>query len=195
MGFYRVAIIAIFGALTASPFATASVIMFTYSGTISGTLNGIGFADSSFTITGIGNTANRVPGNLSWRIPHDMASVNIQGLGDFSIATSTSAAVNNGLQTANFANHDANAALIVLGPNSALGDWDLLTAIGPLSLRAVSSTQWSTAPIDTSGGKLIFDSRVFTCTFQATIVPTPATLTMLFAALGTCRVLSPRRRN
>ena len=166
--------------------ASEPIMQFTFTGSGSGSLGGTNFPTSNFVITSIADTANREKKSDVWSIDHTSSSISIAGLGDFSILTGTRTFVNCGSKQVGFSRaglggYDLYSNL----NNTAFGTWDMLTPIGPFS-GSMNLKQWSSylPLIDTTGGILIFNNGSCIGTFQATVVPEPATLSLLAAGLG-----------
>jgi hypothetical protein len=74
----------------------------------------------------------------------------------------------------------------------------MLTSIGPVSGTG-TLIQWTSSPVNTTGGVLVFTSgQSNPATFQATIIPEPASMTLiaigLLAACKAARHCSPGLR-
>ena len=182
--FHRAALLSLPLAFAAA--AGASPISFTYTGNASGSLNGVAFSASDFSIYATADTADRQTGTGSYLVVHSTASITIANLGTFDILTATSTAVNNASSLVVFGNHATDRALLI-GTDNAYTNWDLLSSLGPISgdLRAL---QWADNALDTTGGQLQLDNATFAGTFEAA-VPAPATFTLVGAS-----VLAFRRR-
>lgn len=161
-------------------------------GSMTGTLNGQGFATSNFVVTGIGQTSDRTSFGSGFFIEYLSASISIDSLGTFDILSPIGTFVNNssqlvGLSRSNGGNVDLD---LFNGPNNAaFATWDMTTSIGPHS-GSGGVIQWSSMPqIETSGGILIFDDATVNATFTA-IVPAPGAI----ALLGLLAPIAGRRR-
>ncbi len=186
--FFALLISAIAGSTIANS-ASASPIMFTHTGSGSGSLGGVPFSNAAFVITATGDTANRVPSGNAYIIVHDTASISIDGVGTVSFVTSTSTAVNHGFQEAVFGNLGAGLALITGPVHSSLASWDMLSSIGPIN-GSVNLLQWNFSPVITTGGDLLFNNSSVAGSFQAVVVPAPAPL----GAIVGVALLGRRRR-
>ena len=171
--------------------ANAAMITFLHSGQGSGTINGVEFVRKNFTITGIGDTANReFDGADVFSIDHTSASITIADVGTFDFISGTRTYVNNSNGAAGF----SRASIVGLdlfdsGEDPSLVTWDMLSSIGPLPGTG-ALLQWNAEDVDTSGGVLVFEPNAGVGgTFQA-IVPAPASLGVL--ALG--GMIATRRR-
>lgn len=152
--------------------ANADPATYIYTGFASGTLDGVEFTNRAITITGKADTTNRTSGPTFWRVSHDSATIEVEGLGTLSVITETSTAVNSSTMRTVFGNVPSNAALYLMGADPAFETWDLTTSLGPLNL-ASEFLQWAVAPLATSGGELILNNQTGTGTFQAIVVPAP----------------------
>jgi hypothetical protein len=171
-----------------SPIATQGVpIVFTHSGSGSGTIDGVPFSNSAFTIEAIGDTDNIVdeaPGIRT--LVHDSASISIDGVGVFGFVTATRTFVNqdNGGATTGvvgFARGASPFTDLFNGPaNAAFKTWDMLSSIGPVTCCRGSLLQWDSPEVITDAGVLWFSSELVDASFQAE-VPEPTSL-CLFAS-------------
>lgn len=161
--------------------ASADPATYIYTGFTSGMLDGVEFTNRAITITGQADTTNRFSGPGFWRVTHDSAVIEIDGVGVLSVITATSTAVNNLNMRAVFGNVPVNAALYLMGADPAFETWDLTTSLGPLNM-ASEFLQWEFAPLQTSGGELRLDNQTGTGTFQAIVVPTPGAAGVLMLA-------------
>jgi hypothetical protein len=146
----------------------ASTITFVHTGSGSGTLAGVPFGASTFTITGVGDTTTRTSFLNGFSIALSSVSINISGVGNLTIITPTRYFVNNANQTVGFSR--GSGTDLFDGPsNSAFGVWDMTTSIGPISGTA-NLLQWTLSPnISTDQGILIFANGVSDSTFRATV--------------------------
>lgn len=172
--------------------ASATMLTFTHTGNGSGTLNGMSFPASDFVITATGDTADRVSFFHGWWIPNTSASIWIAGLGNFDILVATHDFVNTYYQTVGFSQGAGRGVLghdLFDGPtDTAFSAWDMSGPIGPVSGTG-ELLQWTLSPqIDTTGGILVFNDG--TCPTTYTVVPEPATLSLLALVgmlTGRCR--------
>jgi hypothetical protein len=171
----------------ASP-CCATPIVFTHTGTSSGTLNGGAFANTSFIITGQADTSHRVNSSSGFSLDLDSAQITLTGLGTFAITTPTrefyafraGIPIFNGLPVVGFSRVGVSGTDLVDGPASAsLASWNMLSSIGPINgLGAIF--QWNSTPVLTSGGQLILNDGNPQLTYQATVAPEPsAQLTLI----------------
>ncbi|MBE3097997.1 MAG: PEP-CTERM sorting domain-containing protein [Planctomycetes bacterium] len=180
----------------APPAATAEIIEFTVSFKGSGTLDGVAFPLSAFTITSFADTANKVyAGYGVYSMDHLSSSISIAGLGHLDILTGTRTFWDPGARRVGYSRAGINGYDLMLGPEHAdLGSWDMISPIGPLTGVAYGLHQWGMSPlIDTSGGVLKFDDGGSSvAVFSAARVPEPYTLSLL--AVGGIEALRRRRR-
>lgn len=166
----------------------AGPIQFIYTGTGSGTSNGNAFSNAAFTITETADTSSRQScGPGCFFIDDTTASINIVGFGALTLVTKTKTSISGNevfFSRATFTGSD-----LFDGPaNNALLGYGLLTSIGPVA-GAGTLLQWSSSPVVTSGGVLIFTDGTTDASFRAIAsvasVPEPQTWFLLGAgALG-----------
>ncbi len=157
---------------------------FLHQGSGTGTLNGIPFPVSSFTIFGVADSANRQSYFSGWLTLHSSASISITGVGTYQILTPTHTFVNNDNALVGFSRSSGSLEDLFNGPTDAvLSTWDMLSPLGPIVGTGVL-LQWdSFPPIDTSGGILFFESGATSVTFTAITEPTTLSLLVLGAAV------------
>jgi len=162
--------------------AIASLITFTHESNGSGSINGIAFTDTNFVITAVGHTENRQLREVTstWFIDHDLASIDISGVGTFDFVTNTRTFVSNSISLVGFSHAGESGADLLSGPrnDAAFSTWDMLTSIGPVSGFAILA-QWEVSEVVTTGGVLVFNaggSGGPPVTFTAVVseVPVPA---------------------
>ncbi len=180
--------------------ATAAPITFIHSGSGSGSLNGVSFDVSDFTITAAADTSDRVTLTAGlYETWHDTATITIDGLGTMTFLEPTKTLVSNAGQGVGF----GRAGDLFDGPvNSAFATWDMLSSIGPIS-GSGALMLWGTG-VSTSGGALIFTDDWtwdpsewdIPATFQAIVgtAAVPAPGVVLLGALGAGLVGLLRRR-
>ncbi|MDZ8237624.1 MAG: PEP-CTERM sorting domain-containing protein [Nostoc sp. ChiQUE01a] len=165
--------------------ARAALITFTHEGSGSGSLNGISFNNTNFTIIGTGDTSNRESFGQGFSIANDSASIEINGVGNFMFTTPTRVFVNNFNSTVGFSRAGTTTGEdLYNGPsNSVFNSWDMLSSIGPIS-GSTKLLQWSlvSLSINTDSGILIFNDEFTTGVFTATIASVPEPQTILGAA-------------
>ena len=169
--------------------ASATPIEFIHKGRGSGKLANVAFPDSAFLIRAFGDTNDRYGGPNTYAINHTKASIEIVGLGLIRFNVPTATYVATSLNRVGFKR--ATAGNLFDGPvDTALAGWDMLTGIGPVygvgQLLQWDGTTYGT--IQTDRGILYFDNGISESTFQATIVPAPASLAL------PCVLLVWRRR-
>ena len=177
-----VAIIALFGL---GNLAYAVPITFTHSGSGSGSIAGIPFLSTSFTITAFGDTTARVPTGVGFFIDHSAATISITGLGTLNFITGTRTFINQPSQIPGFSRAGITGTDLFNGPSDpTFAGWDMLSSIGPVA-GAGELLQWQDVPlIFTDSGQLIFTDSISAATFEAVVaVPEPATLLLLSSGL------------
>jgi hypothetical protein len=169
--------ILVIGLTSASSRAFAEPIVFVHTGIGSGTIDATPFFDAAFTITAIGDTDNRESTFGVFSTDHVTATIVIEGIGSLQFVTETRTFVNNDLSLVGFSRASDSEADLFNGPDHAeFSTWDMLTSVGPHSGEGLL-LQWITDDVETTGGVLFFETAaVETATFQATVVPEPATL-------------------
>ena len=161
--------------------ALAAPIMFTHTGTGSGTIDEVSFSDAEFTITALGATENRQvtgPG-LTYFIDHDSASIEINGVGTLEFVTATRTFVNPVVSLVGFSRAGSGGFDLFNGPNNvAFSTWDMLDSIGPINGSGVLLL-WDALPVVTDAGVLVFSDSTSIATFQAVVVPEPASMFLM----------------
>lgn len=149
----KLALFSLFAALSAS--AAPMTIVFSSSG--SGSMNGVPFALTPFTITAQADTANIVTAVNGYLLFHTSAQIDLAGVGVFAFTGTTGTVVVNTISQARFTHQLSHTALYDLS-DPTLAAYNLLSSI--LVSRPTSAlTQWNVASVDTSGGTLIFADR------------------------------------
>jgi hypothetical protein len=184
--------------------ANADTITFidTGSGSSSGTINGVAFSTSDFTINAVGLTENVTspyPGVLA--INNDSASIFIDGVGTFNFLTPTREFYNSAVPGVGFSRApSAGGGDLYDGPiSSAFSGWLMNTSIGPVTGTA-GLFQWNFGDVLTGGGVLNFnDSGTdgVAGSFQAIVsseTPLPAALPLFATGLGALGLLGWRRK-
>jgi hypothetical protein len=139
--------------------------------TASGSLNGVPFASTPFTISVAWDVAAvQLVGSNIYSVDHSAASIEITGLGTYTFTTATRTFNNQNVPVAGFSR--ASGADLVNGPyDQAFASWNLATPIGPL-VGTANIIQWGAGDIMTSGGVLILDNASSVpCTFVAGTSP------------------------
>jgi len=181
--------------------AFAAPITITFQGHGSGSLNGVVFGDEAFTITENADTANIVQIGLGvFYLDSSSASINIEGVGDFSFISGTRTWY--GGSVVGFSRSGADGVNLfnsygTLPPSdSPLFGWNIQTTIGPL-VSLGQLYQWSFLPVNTSGGPLFFNDGDSEMIFQATVetsnVPEPTSLSLAVSGLAFVSLLSKFR--
>ena len=179
--------------LTASCLS-AGTITFTFMGTDSGTLNGVAFASSPFTITSSGDIANLIPnpcgGCAESTLVSDAASIAIAGLGTFDFTDPSQVWKDSsevGFGRYGNPGDPVGANLVTAYDIPALVPWGENTSIGPFVAGLSEISQWDLfSGVNTSGGVLILDvNNTDPITFQATAATvTPEPSSFAFLAIG-----------
>jgi len=157
----------------------------------SGQLDNVEFIRKAVTITAVGDTGSRIDFGNGFSISHISASIQIEDVGSFDFIVPTRTFVNNALSTAGFS-RDAGGGtgtdLVDSGSDASLGAWDMLSSFGPVPGPG-GFLQWDLSPVVTTGGVLEFASNSgLGGTFQAIVVPAPASIGVLaLAGLGATR--------
>jgi hypothetical protein len=178
--------------LLVAPAAWSVPITYTYSGTGTGSLNGVGFTDQSFSIVATADTANIANwpdgGAGSIQNTHTSASIDINGFphAAFTEATHTW----HGLTSTGGLGRNLDANLITINEAGWFG-YDLDTNITVNENAPLDVDQFSN--VSTDLGDLSFSSiQVVRFTALLTQVPVPGTLLLL--GLGVAGLGWSRRR-
>lgn len=172
---------ALFLTLAFSLSAHAVPIVFVHTGAGSGSLAGTPFTDASFTITSVGDTADRQSFAAGYFIDHISSSIDISGVGVLTFLTPTRTFVNV-MPQVGFSRAGASGQDLYNGPtDAAFAGWDMTTSIGTVT-GLITLLQWGSSPVSTSAGVLLFADGTQTGTFTAT-VPEPGTLALAAIAL------------
>ncbi len=183
-------LLCIFVAVCAS--ASPMTIFFTGSG--SGSLNGVAFNDLEFTILATAQTSDVQTGAGYARVPHQTAQIEIPiGPGIFSFTVPTSTLVLNGISQGIFA-YNPTATHLIAYTDPSLAAYALDQTLGVI-VPSITLLQWGVGdPVMTDGGRLIFnDFSGVSGIFSVQIggdggtphgpVPEPSTWAMLAAPL------------
>ena len=112
----RLRIVASLFALAFAGMASAVPIKFVYTGTGSGSLDGVDFSSVTFTITSLGDTDDRQTYSAGYFIDHASASIDISGIGTVMFTTATRTFVNNLAQVVGFSRAGEFGADLYNGP-------------------------------------------------------------------------------
>jgi hypothetical protein len=184
--------------LASSPFA--ALIAVTQTGTgemITGSLDGLPFSTTGFTILSTGDTNNRefhagtpsLP-TKAFAIVHDGSSIAIDGVGTVQVFSPTRTFVNNDVAIVGYSRWYpifSGGVDLYNGPqNSVFSTWDMLTSVGPIP-GPMRLFQWTYSypsgfSIETDHGVLMFDTQGIQGTFQA-VVPEPSTFPLLWSGV------------
>lgn len=184
---------ALVGLAVSASAATAAPITFIHTAVDgSGSIGDIDFVRKDITITAVGDTAARVDFDGGFAIQHISASISIQDVGAFDFLIPTRTFVNNIQEVVGFS-HSINggvsgADLVYCGVDPSLAAWDMLSPIGPVP-GSGEFLQWAFQNVLTTGGALLFsDNSGLGGTFEAILVPAPASAGMLaIAGIGFAR--------
>lgn len=165
----------------------AALITFTHEGSGSGTLDGISFNNANFRILATGDTTNRQEFGeefgQGFSISHDSASIEINGVGNFTFTIPTRTFVSNSNSVVGFSlGGGIFGSDLYNGPsNSVFNSWDMFSSIGPIS-GSTKLLQWTSSDLNTNNGLLVFDDQSTTGVFTANTVAVPESQTILGAA-------------
>jgi hypothetical protein len=175
--------------------ASAASILFIHEASGSGSLAGVPFDTSDFTIRAAGDLSNRVavPGPNVYYIDHDAVTIEIDGLGTLTLLDDTRTFVANDHSVVGFSRAGEGGSDLFDGPfNPSFATWDMLSSIGPVSGLG-GAMQWGSGILTDQGLLVLDDSWHFGAywdvpvTFQAIVsgapaVPAPGAV--LLGALG-----------
>jgi len=194
----------LFFILTSAMPAGAAILMYSLSGTGSGSLNQTAFVDAPFEITVFAETQSATPavqqGFWTYTVPASEARVQVSGSsGRFLVPTRFF--VSQLIGSAGFSIHDGS---FFGGPdlmniqNPSLSTWDLRSPIGPVFLASASipvqgpPTRPVFTNISTELGLLSF-TAASNVTFRAAAVPEPGTMALGSTSLAILALRSRRR--
>jgi hypothetical protein len=185
-----------------STLASAGTLSIFETGTGSGTIGNTNFNNASFTITASANTANTIPFNSTsvtgfW-LPVTSASIDIAGVGTYEFTSGLEYFDNDTDEIVGLS--QASGADLYDGPSGDpdFATWNFQTSIGPV-MGTAGLLQWNLCCVNTDGGPLRFNPESSPVTFDATlagssVVPEPASLTLLISGIAFANVFRRRRR-
>lgn len=186
------------GVLCAGSVAVASPVDFVYTGTGAGSLNGVAFLASTFTIRAHGDNSGVVlhsqGGEHTYDLVHTSASIDIAGLGTLVFTTSSLSSVSSAGRAVYFNINDfSRRSLFQSARDDVFRTWDMRSNVGPISGANGQLLQWGTISMMTDHGRLIFaDQTGISSTFTGAVVPAPG-VAALWGCAGAA-VVSRRRR-
>jgi hypothetical protein len=169
-----------------STHASASMVVYTETADITGSLGGVALTDKTLTLTMTGDTSNVVDegGIFVLIAPLDFT---LSGGGSGAFTDEVQAVANQSPRPLAGFGDNTNDEGILFTLNAALATYDLSTSVGPLSGEAIINAGTSFA---TNAGALVIDSVSGDATFAASVgsaIPEASTWGMLllgFASLG-----------
>ncbi|WP_448564910.1 PEP-CTERM sorting domain-containing protein [Thalassotalea ganghwensis] len=158
-----------------SNFAHATLIEFVYTGTGSGSIGGINFSNTAFTITEYSDTNDLLScGGPCVFIDAQQTTITLENIGEFNFITGTRTFKNNGLLGLSRASESG----LDLYSGFNVGDFDMASALAPVAATP-GLFQWDNSPVNTSGGVLSFADSSNPGTFEArfaSAIPEPSTM-------------------
>ena len=177
--------------------AKAIPITYTETATISGSLNGVSFANELLTLTGTGDTAAITAGSGIFRNPVTV-TFSVAGTGSGSLTGPYHAFDNQSAEAAGFTNETILGSLLFIFGPAAFGSYALSTSIGPITDDAMWNPGVS---FPSTAGALIINFVIGEeGTFAAAtgtvaqVVPLPAALPLFATGLGALGLLGWRRK-
>jgi len=162
--------------------AFAVPITFIHTGTGSGSIGEVPFANAAFTITSIADTDSRESVDDVFSIQHSSSVIDIDGVGTFAVTSGTRTFVAQINALVGYSRPPIDGLDLYNGPNdAAFSSWDMLSSIGPI-VSGAELLQWGVEEVATSGGILDFQNSSTQGSFQAIVVPEPASWAL--AAIG-----------
>jgi hypothetical protein len=168
---------------------SAAPVTYTFTATVSGTVDGNSFTDALFTFVGNGDTSNITSCGVDcWSNDLTSATVTLAGFGSGSLTVSAFVFVNNDLSgVGDYINFD-----LLYVSDSALIGHDLATAFGPITGTASATGQ---GPFFTSFGVIDIQSILSDSgTFQTQINDVPEPVTVALTAAGLAGLAWRRRK-
>ena len=183
----------VFLACGSASITKADPITFTWSATGSGSLGATPFVNASFTITSTADTgavASVSPGILN--SPNSIATVFVSGIGGSTFTIPTITVSNQNVDVVGISAPNQSLAILFISNNPGLNDYDLMTAIGPLSGNALFNPGVGFA---TTAGNFSL-TNVSSLTFQAAVgvAPVPEPTTMLLLGTGLVGIAAKIRK-
>jgi hypothetical protein len=186
-------------------------ITFTFSGSDSGSLAGVAFATTAFTITAIGDTSDLVANpplcGCSSSLVDMAASISISGVGAFDFITPSQVWISNTGDDGGFGRYSGmptapvGTNLVTIGSILSFNGWNENSSLGPVTSTVQTVSQWSSPPVVTTGGTLVLNNdSTSPITFQATTSTSqtgePSSLALMMmaaAAIGIGKALKSAR--
>lgn len=158
---------------------------FTFVGTGSGSLGATTFVDAGFKVTAIGDTEDRlqIPGTNAFYIDHSEASIEIDGIGKLAFEIPTRTLFNTQFRIVAFSAQFENTDLVQLRDNAPLGNWDLVSSIGPLTGYGRNLGWWRLSVLTDAGVLSFDDAEGFNMTFSSTVVPEPSSFCLCIGSI------------
>ena len=182
--------------------AKAIPITYTETATISGSLNGVSFANELLTLTGTGDTGAVAgpassPGFTGFTNPVTV-TFSVAGTGSGSLTGPYHAFDNQSAEAAGFTNETLQTSLLFIFGPAAFGSYALSTSIGPIT----DDDMWNPGvSFPSTAGALIInfvigEEGTFTAATGtvAQVVPLPAALPLFATGLGVLGLLGWRRK-
>jgi hypothetical protein len=154
-----------------STHASASVVVYTETADITGSLNGVAFTDKTLTLTMTADTSSIAGSGQIFTLiaPLDFT---LSGVGSGVFTDEVQAVANQRRPLAGFGDNTNNEGLLFT-LNAAFATYDLSTSVGPLSGEAIINSGTS---FGTSGGAFVINSVSGDATFAASVgsaIPPP----------------------
>jgi hypothetical protein len=167
---------------------SAAPVTYTFTATISGTVDSIAFTDALFTFVGNGDTSNITNcGTDCWTNDLTSATVTLAGFGSGSLTALSYVFVNDVVSgVGDYVNFD----LLYVSDSALLGH-DLASALGPITGTASVTGQ---GPFFTTLGTINISSIANTGTFQTQINDVPEPVTVALTAAGLAAIVWRRRQ-
>jgi hypothetical protein len=147
-------------------------MIYTFTGTGSGSFGADQFSDASFSITSIADTGNIQETSGIFKVPDSVATVWVSGLGS---ATFTVPTINVGNTVVGRVGISGSIMAILFNGDPAFASYDLSSPIGPVTGIPIFNPGLG---FSTTSGNFLFTS-VSSVTFQAEVVPEPSVVALL----------------